>query len=109
MHRGFSASNRAFATEAGKFYPRIQDCLMQFNFIRIFVPSSRNTLADILLGKASPLKKSRRSISASPTKGRGKSVARPLVPETPLLRRSPRKQAKDLSKCFEGDIRPGMP
>lgn len=85
---------------------------MQLNFNRIFVPSSRNTLADILLGKASPLKKSRRSVSASPTKGRGKSVARPLVPETPLfnanLRRSPRKQVKDLSTAEDG-IRAGRP
>ncbi|KAF9553861.1 hypothetical protein CPC08DRAFT_214765 [Agrocybe pediades] len=34
----------------------------------IFVPSSRNTLADILLGKAPPIKKIRRSVSASPLK-----------------------------------------
>ncbi|PPQ70632.1 hypothetical protein CVT26_010060, partial [Gymnopilus dilepis] len=38
----------------------------------IFVPSSRSTLADILLGKAPPLKKApRRSASASPTKRKG--------------------------------------
>ncbi|KAF8966902.1 hypothetical protein BDZ97DRAFT_586758 [Flammula alnicola] len=40
----------------------------------IFVPTNRNTLADILLGKASPLKKPRRSVSASPLHGKGISV-----------------------------------
>ncbi len=73
-------------------------------FFRIFVPSSRNRLADILLGKASPVKKlSRRSTSASPSKGRGKAITpvQSLVPDTPVMefkcRRSPRKQIKDVS------------
>ncbi|CAA7262083.1 unnamed protein product [Cyclocybe aegerita] len=64
----------------------------------IFVPSSRSKLADILLGKASPLKKPRRSVSASPTPhprilthGAAEGVKRGLSNAT---RQSPRKKPR---------------
>ncbi|KDR78397.1 hypothetical protein GALMADRAFT_245561 [Galerina marginata CBS 339.88] len=67
----------------------------------IFVPSSRNTLADILLGKALPLKRPHRSrsVSASPTKGRGhtgNSTAQDLNVTAlhAASRRSPRKHGR---------------
>jgi len=50
--------------------------------LRIFIPSDDNLLADILLGKASPLKKPRKSAAG----GGGQAD----------LRRSPRKQPQEL-------------
>ncbi|KIM41729.1 hypothetical protein M413DRAFT_444974 [Hebeloma cylindrosporum] len=73
----------------------------------IFVPSNRNLLADILLGKASPLKKPRRSVSASPSrKSFGKAAGGSLTKSTyedlltskersnATARRSPRKPGR---------------
>ena len=106
MRRDYSGSSRGFEIEGGEslrldrnFKKDTKTCIF-----RIFVPSSRNKLADILLGKASPVKKlNRRSTSASPSKGRGKAVTQvqSLVPDTPVVesncRRSPRKRMKGAS------------
>ncbi|KAF8901067.1 hypothetical protein CPB84DRAFT_1847040 [Gymnopilus junonius] len=70
----------------------------------IFVPTSRSTLADILLGKAPPLKKpARRSISASPTKRKAHASHGPaqdlvLTARHAISRKSsPRKQKRKSS------------
>ena len=69
----------------------VTEGLNYFLLHRIFVPTNRSTLLDILLGKASPLKKPRRSASASPS--RAKSTDNE-VSTKPALRRSPRKQSQ---------------
>lgn len=71
MPKGSSVNSHDFETGAGEFITSRMSILFTVLLHRIFVPSSRNTLADILLGKASPLKRPpRRSVSASPTKGK---------------------------------------
>ena len=108
MRRDYSGSSRGFEIEGGESLRLdrnfILKKILKHVFFRIFVPSSRNKLADILLGKASPVKKlNRRSTSASPSKGRGKAVTQvqSLVPDTPVVefncRRSPRKRMKGAS------------
>ncbi|PPQ90276.1 hypothetical protein CVT25_013101 [Psilocybe cyanescens] len=77
----------------------------------IFVPSSRNILANILLGKASPLKKpQRRSVSASPSCNiRRKSNAEKGAPQDLALlslnassRKSPVKPRKSAQAVVDG-------
>lgn len=61
---------------------------------RIFVPTNRNTLLDILLGKAEPLKKPRRSASVSPSRANEEKSSTANEASKPALRRSPRKQSQ---------------
>ena len=85
--------------------------------LRIFVPSNRNILADILLGKASPLKKPRRSVSASPScKSSGKPTSGSLTKSTykdlvtqgevsnATARRSPRKPGRKSTHDAAGQL-----
>ncbi|KAF9054185.1 hypothetical protein BJ165DRAFT_690772 [Panaeolus papilionaceus] len=77
----------------------------------IFVPSSRNTLADILLGKASPLKKRQRSVSASPTR-RLSGVKQPRnIGEKPPIKapRPSKTPQKDARKSTGAQKRPSLP
>ncbi|KAF8804409.1 hypothetical protein BYT27DRAFT_7193850 [Phlegmacium glaucopus] len=60
----------------------------------LFVPTNRSTLLDILLGKAPPLKKPRRSASASPSRVDEEKSSTGIETSKPTLRRSPRKQSQ---------------
>ena len=71
-------------------------------FHRIFVPTNRSTLLDILLGKTSSLKKPRRSASASPSRANQDKSSSGSEVSRPALRRSPRKQSQKILDVVTG-------
>lgn len=98
-----SGNKLGFAIVAGTFYwvVRIKLLIISFMF-SIFVPSSRNTLIDILLGRKnagdSPKKNRARSRSRSPVKSRIRNSGDRAtdVTSSPGRRTSPRKNAQRL-------------